>query len=242
VVVPVYTPPFGRPANESPSDPLYPRRIDPFVKATDDIICCLLETFDFALGFYILYNGHLQIWASGGDSFDRQLTGSRYPRWFGGLKVSYFTQGPCATASVAEASPQGLISASGSLITDARRPFECGCEIEIRERSQRSGRSRIGVALEMKSLGGRTFITMASHAAFSQSKGRPSLWKSLAKLFFWRNRKCSQASSHSWWDGMEAYKSETDIKVSFVFHLEDLSFLTQLVGQPAQILRRGSVG
>jgi hypothetical protein len=231
VIVLVYTPPFGRPENESPPDP-YPDRIDPFVKATDNVICSLLETFDFALGFYILYNGHLQIWARGGDSFDRQLAASRYPRRFGGLKVSYFTQGPCATSSIVETSGQDPIHMNGSQTTNTGPPFGCGSEIEIRPQSQRS---RIGVALEMRDASGTgTYVTIATHAAIAQpkqpkQKKQRSLWKSLTKHFHWRDKK-PRDNSCSWWNGIEVYKAGTNVRVCFELYLIYLNFLTRLVG------------
>ncbi|KAF8533668.1 hypothetical protein BDD12DRAFT_473649 [Trichophaea hybrida] len=223
VIVPIYTPPFGRPENESPPDP-YPGRIDPFAKATDDVICSLLETFDFALGFYILYNGHLQIWASGGDSFDRQLAASRYPRRFGGLKVSYFTGGPRATSSIAGTSHQGLVhtSTNDSQPIAVRPPFECGSEIAIRTQSQRS---RIGVALEMQDISGNgtltTYVTMATHPAIAQSKQKRSLWKSLTNRFSWRDKIRPQDSSGSWWEGMEVYETRTNARLGNLSHSFD---------------------
>jgi hypothetical protein len=230
VIVPVYTPPFGRPEYESPADP-YPGRINPFVKASDDVIGSLLETFDFALGFYILYNGQLQIWADGGDSFDRQLTASQYPRRFGGLIVSYFTQGPCATSSAGGTSGQSL---GDSQATGTRPTFECGSEIEIRSQSKQLDRSRIGVALEMQN--GVKYVTVATHATVAQSKKQRSLKKSLAKLFFWRGRGCTQARSRQWCEGIEVYKPGTNIKVSLVCYLSYSRFLTLLVGEFVQIL------
>jgi len=185
----------------SPPDP-FPMLLNPYLELPDKAVVSLIESFPFALAFYILYNGFCQIWVDG--DFDFEWAASHLPREFGGLKVTYFTQGPSATSgrtqgpATTSGRTQVQITVTGeanyeSTAGRASAPQEisithtirCGSEIDVKSailssHVGRCRRCRTGVKLLINgSL--EKVITIASHAAFA-----PRIYRAQPKLSFFR--------------------------------------------------------
>jgi hypothetical protein len=107
VVVPVeyYYPLMS--ATTPPPDP-HPRFINPSKSIDETIVNEIFNTFERALGFYLLINGMLQIIVS--EDFDFQYALSHRPNEFGGLKVSYITQDMIPTAETSAESSNTTVT------------------------------------------------------------------------------------------------------------------------------------
>ncbi len=89
VVVPVaYQYPLVT-ATIPPPDP-HPHFIDPSTAVDEETVNKIFDTFEDALGFYLLINGMLQIMVP--EDFDMEYALSHRPNVFGGLRVSYINQ------------------------------------------------------------------------------------------------------------------------------------------------------
>ncbi|KAF8537660.1 hypothetical protein BDD12DRAFT_806750 [Trichophaea hybrida] len=249
VVVPIYSPPFIHPGTVSPSDPC-PKLINPYHEIPDNVVVNLLESFPFALAFYILYNGFCQIWVD--EDFDFELAASHLPREFGGLKVTYFTHGPSETSSRSHV--QTTVVEGGSHEPNAGRAaahreisitptIGCGSEIDVisailSKSVGRALRSRIGVKILTES-DSVEVITMSSHAAFA-----PRIYKTLArkhlKLGFlsrgW-NRLSGRVenepvqtldqpqvtadTTERWWESVEIFAAGSDKKIGNIHKTYD---------------------
>ncbi|KAK7964133.1 hypothetical protein PG988_011107 [Apiospora saccharicola] len=78
-----------------PPDP-HPRHISSVRELRLNTVVQILDTFQEAIGFYLLINGMLQIIVP--DGFDISSALNHYPGRFGGLQVSYVPQGQIPTA------------------------------------------------------------------------------------------------------------------------------------------------
>ncbi|KAK7995314.1 hypothetical protein PG990_014087 [Apiospora arundinis] len=81
-----------------PPDP-HPRRISPVGQLANDTVENILDTFEEAVGFYLLINGMLQIIIP--EDFDIASALNHYPRRFGSLKVSFISLSQIPTAGEA---------------------------------------------------------------------------------------------------------------------------------------------
>jgi hypothetical protein len=112
VVIPVPAYPIGRIESSPPPDPLT-SPIDPSIELDNETVKLIFETYDFAMGFYLLLDGSLQIIVSSDEVFNPesklvvfsspflryggtlianvrlQVAHSQRPNYFGGLEVSY---------------------------------------------------------------------------------------------------------------------------------------------------------
>ncbi|KAK6858448.1 hypothetical protein PG995_006147 [Apiospora arundinis] len=103
-----------------PPDP-YPQQISPVGQLADEIVEKILETFEEAVGFYLLINGMLQIIVP--EDFDITSALNHYPRRFGSLKVSFILQSQIPTAG--EANKRRKISWNGwRNVGTSRNPSE----------------------------------------------------------------------------------------------------------------------
>ncbi|KAK8112789.1 hypothetical protein PG984_013315 [Apiospora sp. TS-2023a] len=78
-----------------PSDP-HPLHLSSVGELQHEVVEQILDTFQEAIGFYLLINGMLQIIVP--DDFDISTALNYYPGRFGGLKVSYAHHGQIPTA------------------------------------------------------------------------------------------------------------------------------------------------
>jgi hypothetical protein len=208
VIIPVYTPPILHAGTISPDDP-HKNLIDPRTDISDETICQLLQCFPFARGFYILYNGYLQVWVD--TEFDFRHNASTLPRRFGSLKVSFFIQGPSPNSSLGN----GYVSAMSSGNTPA---MVCGGEIEVRHKTpaDQPVRSCIGVAVEIS---GEIFVTMASHAAvppppMTKYPKTKALFKRLGQS---KTELAKGRPPNKWWEGVEIFVPGNIQKVSIYY-------------------------
>lgn len=214
VIIPVYTPPILHAGTISPDDP-HKNLIDPRTDISDETICQLLQCFPFARGFYILYNGYLQVWVD--TEFDFRHNASTLPRSFGGLKVSFFIQGPSPNSDLGN----GYVSAMFSGNTPA---MACGSEIEVRHKTPavQPVRSCIGVAVEIN---GEIFVTMASHAAVPpRPMPKHQMTRALHKML--RQSKTELVKGrppNRWWEGVEIFVPGNVQKVSIYYSLKVIS-------------------
>lgn len=170
-------------ATTPPPDP-HPRFIDPSITIDEATVNDIFNTFEKALGFYLLINGMLQIIVP--DGFDFQYAVSHRPNEFGGLKVSYIdqdmiptaetsTESSNSTATVQPASPvptQRYASTIGSVRTNiSQRPnqgssptkLELGSLVQAKvEKSKATERfqGKIGV---MTTSNDGYFLVVSSH-------------------------------------------------------------------------------
>lgn len=184
VIVLVYSPSFEIPDTSALVPDPYTSEIDPCDEIPAGFICCLFNTYPFALYFYVFCSGHLQI---GVDSpFDYLTSSTKYPRTFGGFKVSFFTNGPVATSN---SGPSAARRTSGISL---RR----GGEVEIGDSSHghQTTRFRAGLAVKMDgdgirrkdgTDGGGCFITIPTHGAIAPAKvaGHGPISRIISRLF-----------------------------------------------------------
>lgn len=82
-----------------PPDP-FPRAIDPGAVLDMSTIATIFQTFEHALGFFLLLNGMLQIFVP--EDFDYEWASSHRPNVFGGLKVCYIGESFTPTAKLVD--------------------------------------------------------------------------------------------------------------------------------------------
>lgn len=127
------------PALSSPPDP-HPRHISPLATLSEKTIDSILNTFDEALGFYLLINGDLQIIVE--NDYDIPYAACHKPNQFGGLKISYIFQSLTPTA--AERSANLPTSARASLDTPRKLPKQ---QASARPSGQASGADTSDLAI-----------------------------------------------------------------------------------------------
>lgn len=84
-----------------PPDP-HPQKIDCLKSISEEEMNAIFNTFEHALGFYLLINGMLQIIIP--DDFDYEYALSHRPTSFGGLQVSYISVNSTSLIPTAETS------------------------------------------------------------------------------------------------------------------------------------------
>lgn len=106
VVIPVQ---YCHPAAAYTIPPPDPRQafIDAAKDVGEDIVHDIFETYNNAIGFYLLINGMLQLIIP--DKFDIEYALSHKPNEFGGLKVSYIRQSSVPTAEIQEETFSGSL-------------------------------------------------------------------------------------------------------------------------------------
>lgn len=215
VIVPVWNPPIIHAGTIPPPDP-YPERINPEEPISNTIALEIFETFPLAHGFYILFNGFLQLLVDDGFNFQKAM--SAHPREFGCLKVSFIPSGPRPLQNMWKfdnswkfenmwKSRKGplIVSQSVKKIPEVP-PLVCGGDIDVRLKHGVK-RSCIGVAVRIN---GREYATMASHAAIDI----PEQMKKSRLRWPIRRRKNKQgAVGKPWWEDVAVYASNTDQKL-----------------------------
>ncbi|KAF8542590.1 hypothetical protein BDD12DRAFT_907887 [Trichophaea hybrida] len=192
--------PFWHTGGESIPDPV-PEPADPKSLLDETLADLIFETYPFAQGFHLFFNGTLQLLVP--KDFDKSHAMKMYPQIFAGFHVSFLSTLPIPTATTTvthtarsteaqtvSTQPTSIASSTPST-PPAQSLLQCGSRIVVQGRDGRNGPAgRIGVGLRFAN-DNKVVFTIASHVAFqSHVQDVGNSWKrSVVRQWQkWRNK------------------------------------------------------
>ncbi|KAF8244849.1 hypothetical protein K440DRAFT_646726 [Wilcoxina mikolae CBS 423.85] len=191
--------PFWHSGGESLPDPV-PGPADPKSLLDENLTDLIFETYPFAQGFHLFFNGSLQLLVP--KDFDKSSAKRMYPQIFAGFHVSFLSTLPIPTATTtvthtALSTQAPTVSTQPTSIAPSVSPgaaqsfLQCGSKIIVQGRDGRNGPAgRIGVGLRFMN-DNRVVFTIASHVAFqSHVQDVRNSWKQSVTRQWrkWRNQ------------------------------------------------------
>jgi len=209
--------PFWHSGGESLPDPVK-ELADPKSLLDENLTNLIFDTYPFAQGFHLFFNGSLQLLVP--KDFEKSRAQRMYPQIFAGFHVSFLSTVPIPTASgsvtnttLSTQAPTVSTQPTSIATLPTQNWLQGGGRVLVRGNDGRNGPAgRIGVGLHFTKEN-KVVFTISSHIAFQSQEVRDS-WKWLAVRQWrkWRNKPQSYSI-----EGLQVLDASTEKQVSHPF-------------------------